>query len=139
MRTAQNPHQKRLRTSNLKKPLEGSIMLLIDLIKEKFDSRYHAAESFNVSHHLLNNWISDKREVLQLLDGRWILINQKNKIISVVKCDHLWIANSGKGGQPDFKVIAGMSLFPLMHVQCEKCNDRTFLTKKNWFSIQEKL
>ena len=59
-------------------------MLLIDFIKKYFDSRYQAAESFQVSTAMLNNWISAKREVLQLIDGKWILTNKKNKIIDGV-------------------------------------------------------
>ena len=115
-------------------------MLLIDFIEKYFDSRYQAAESFGVSIPLLNNWISAKREVLQLDDKKWILINQKNKIIEVVeKCNHLWIANTGKGGDPDFRINRMMSPFPLLQVKCEKCNGRTWVTEKNWFLIQEKL
>lgn len=115
-------------------------MVLIEFIKKYYESRYQAAESFGVSIQLLNNWISTDREVLKLDDGRFILINQKNKIIDIVKkCDHLWIANTGKGGRPDFRINRQMSPFPLMHVQCEKCNGRTWLTKKNWYLMQEKL
>lgn len=120
--------------------MEEIKMLLIDLINKHFDSRYHAAETFGVSINLLNNWISDKREILQLADGNWILINQKNKIIDIVeKCDHLWIANSGRGGAPNFRTNRQMSPFPLMHVQCEKCNDRTWVNQKYWYSLQKKL
>jgi len=115
-------------------------MLLIDLVKEKFDSRYQVAETFGVSIQLLNNWISAKREVLQLADGQWILVNQKNKIISIVKkCDHLWIANSGKGGPPNFRINRQMSPFPLMHIKCEKCDGRTWMNQKAWYLLQEKL
>ena len=114
-------------------------MKIIDLV-ESFESRYHMAESLGVSIHLLNNWISNDREVLKLDDGRWILINQKNKFISInEKCEHLWIANSGKGGAPDFRINRNMSPYPLMHVQCEKCNDRTWLSQRNWFLTQTKL
>lgn len=114
-------------------------MKIKDLVKN-FESRYQMAESLDVSIHLLNNWISNDREVLKLDDGRWILINQKNKFISIEKkCDHLWIANSGKGGEPDFKINRQMSPYPLMNVKCEKCNGRTWLSQRAWLSAKQKL
>jgi len=114
-------------------------MKIIDLVN-KFESRYQAAETFGVSIQLLNNWISEDREVLKLDDGRFILINQKNKIITMVeKCDHLWVANSGKGGAPDFRINRQMSPYPLMHIKCSECNSRTWMGEKRWYSMQVKL
>lgn len=52
-------------------------------------------------------------------------------------CRHRWIANSGQGGPPVFKINRQMSDKPLMHVRCSACGCRTWLTKKQWDDIPE--
>lgn len=50
-------------------------------------------------------------------------------------CPHYWIPNSGLGGDPEFRLNRQMSTEPLMHVMCEKCKCRTWLTEKQWNAI----
>jgi hypothetical protein len=52
-----------------------------------------------------------------------------------VSCDHYWIPNSGRGGEPEFKFNRQMSAEPTMHVMCSTCGDRTWLTEKQWAEI----
>jgi len=52
-------------------------------------------------------------------------------------CNHIWITNSGDGGEPDFRKNSQMGREPLMHVQCEKCNARTWFTEKQWKQLLE--
>lgn len=47
-------------------------------------------------------------------------------------CDHIWLANSGKGGEPEFRLNRQLSSEPLMHVLCAECNARTWLTEAQW-------
>ena len=49
------------------------------------------------------------------------------------ECDHKWVANSGNGGEPVFKVNLTMSSQPLMHVKCSSCGARTWMTEYRWF------
>lgn len=51
-------------------------------------------------------------------------------------CEHIWIANSGRGGDPEFRLNRQMSRAPLMHVLCAKCGDRTWLTEKQWKELE---
>lgn len=48
------------------------------------------------------------------------------------ECNHVWVSNSGKGGEPEFKVNLQLSTAPLMHVMCEKCGARTWMTEGQW-------
>lgn len=57
---------------------------------------------------------------------------EKNK-----QCNHKWVSNSGKGGNPNFKFNRQMSNEPLMHIMCSKCNTRTWVTKNQWKHINE--
>lgn len=47
-------------------------------------------------------------------------------------CNCLWIANSGRGGKPEFRPNRQMSNHPLMHVKCSLCGARTWLTEGQW-------
>jgi hypothetical protein len=48
-------------------------------------------------------------------------------------CEHSWVANSGTGGEPNFKMNRNMHPFePLMHVRCPKCHSRTWFTPTQW-------
>lgn len=65
------------------------------------------------------------------------LRNQRN--LAVEKCEHVWISNSGRGGEPVFKVRSHfLKSKPIMHVRCEKCGDRTWLNKKQWLALTPK-
>lgn len=44
------------------------------------------------------------------------------------ECPHYWISNSGRGGDPEFKKNRQMGSTPVMHVKCQRCGDRTWLT-----------
>ena len=57
--------------------------------------------------------------------------------MSANTCNHHWIANSGRGGEPEFRLNRTMSELPLMHVLCSKCNDRTWLTREQWDALEE--
>lgn len=46
------------------------------------------------------------------------------------QCAHVWTANSGKGGEPSFNIRMGGD--PVMHVRCNHCGTRTFLTREQW-------
>ncbi len=52
-------------------------------------------------------------------------------------CEHVWVANSGAGGEPKFKMNRHMSHDPLMHVKCTKCGGRTWLTDNDWDAITD--
>jgi len=50
-------------------------------------------------------------------------------------CQHDWVSNSGKSGEPRFKP----GLFkdePVMHVLCSKCGDRTWFTEDQWEALE---
>lgn len=47
-------------------------------------------------------------------------------------CKHVWVSNSGRGGQPEFRPNRMMSPEPLMHVKCSGCNTRTWFTQSQW-------
>lgn len=53
-------------------------------------------------------------------------------------CQHNWVANSGRGGVPDFRRNRMMHpTEPLMHVQCSRCNARTWLTEPQWLNERD--
>jgi len=51
------------------------------------------------------------------------------------KCN--WIANSGRGGKPEFRYNAQMSNQPIMHVNCSVCNARTWFTEEQWEALKK--
>jgi hypothetical protein len=54
----------------------------------------------------------------------------------VQQCEHLWIANSGRGGEPEFRpaqIVAGDT--PVMHVVCSRCQVRTWFSEARWRRI----
>ncbi len=53
----------------------------------------------------------------------------------IEQCKHTWASNSGKGGKPEFKKNSQMSNDPLMHVRCEECGARTWLTEQQWVEL----
>lgn len=71
--------------------------------------------------------LSFKREVVCIL-------NQLKG--NEMSCDHFWISNSGKGGEPEFNDI--ITTVPVMHVKCNKCNVRTFFSEYQWNVITGK-
>ncbi len=52
-----------------------------------------------------------------------------------MECHHIWVANSGRGGEPDFRPNRQMSSEPLMHVTCRTCGTRTWFTQKQWLAL----
>ena len=48
------------------------------------------------------------------------------------KCTHVWVANSGAGGEPKFK--KGLSDVPTMHIKCSSCGDRTWVSEPEWYT-----
>ncbi len=52
-------------------------------------------------------------------------------------CDHIWVANSGTGGEPRFRRNRSMSHEPLMHVKCSGCNSRAWLSENDWDAMLE--
>lgn len=48
------------------------------------------------------------------------------------ECNHIWIANSGKGGEPQFKKNSQIGSIPTMHVKCSDCGCRTWLSQAAW-------
>ena len=54
------------------------------------------------------------------------------------ECKHVWVSNSGAGGEPVFRThpqLAGM--IPCMHVKCELCNDRTWFSQATWLALKK--
>lgn len=52
------------------------------------------------------------------------------------ECEHYWVPNSGRGGEPKFLMNRTMHpTEPLMHVQCSRCGVRTWLTEAQWWAI----
>jgi len=47
-------------------------------------------------------------------------------------CEHEWVSNSGRGGDPVFKKGGNMSEFATMHVKCNKCGARTWFADYHW-------
>jgi PRTRC genetic system protein C len=54
------------------------------------------------------------------------------RVRQTLQCAHVWIANSGLGGEPEFRRNASMRAEPHMHVLCSKCGDRTWFTEAQW-------
>jgi hypothetical protein len=55
--------------------------------------------------------------------------------MSECDCNHLWVSNSGRGGEPDFRPNRQMSTRPLMHVRCSRCGVRTWFTPEQWRAL----
>lgn len=49
-------------------------------------------------------------------------------------CEHVWLANSGRGGEPDFRLNRMMWFGEKMHVLCEVCGCRTWLSPEEWLA-----
>lgn len=47
-------------------------------------------------------------------------------------CAHVWVANSGRGGVPDYRPNRQMWHGVKMHVACVKCRCRTWLSPEQW-------
>ena len=58
-------------------------MKLIDLIIELGCNRAALAKEWGTTEQQINNWVSQKREVVELASGDYMLTNQKNKIFKV--------------------------------------------------------
>ena len=51
------------------------------------------------------------------------------------KCKHAWVANSGQGGEPEYKPELQFGSEPVMHVSCYLCGDLTWFTAGQWLKI----
>lgn len=52
-------------------------------------------------------------------------------------CNHIWIANSGQGGEPRFNIRMTGDIHYVMHVRCCECGTRSFFSEKQWFALEE--
>jgi len=50
-------------------------------------------------------------------------------------CEHVWIANGGKGGKPDFRPNRVMWFGVKMYVICAHCGCRTWLSPERWDAL----
>lgn len=53
----------------------------------------------------------------------------------MIECNHKWISNSGEGGEPEFRLNPQIAHEPVMHIECERCGARTWVTKVQWYAI----
>jgi transposase-like protein len=58
-------------------------MKLIDLIKKMGGNRAALAKKWNTTEQQINNWVSQDREVVELANGNFIIINKHSRILSV--------------------------------------------------------
>lgn len=77
-------------------------------------------------------------EVKEILDTHMQKIVKKftNEKEVLEPCDHIWVSNSGEGGKPEFKLFSHLSATPTMHVKCEVCNCRTWMTQAQWQALE---
>lgn len=54
-------------------------------------------------------------------------------------CSHLWIPNSGLGGEPRFERNRQLSGEPTMHAMCEHCGAPTWFTEEQWWEMPSAL
>ena len=52
-------------------------------------------------------------------------------------CAHIWITNSGQGGEPRFNIRMVGDVLPVMHVLCSECGARSFFTERHWYEMRE--
>lgn len=57
--------------------------ILLKELSDKFYSRREASKFLELDEHVLNNFINQKRKVLELANGDYILINKHTKIFSM--------------------------------------------------------
>lgn len=57
-------------------------MKLIDLIKKLGGNRAALAEKWGTTEQQINNWVSQKRGVIELANGDYILTSKHTKIFS---------------------------------------------------------
>lgn len=55
--------------------------------------------------------------------------------VIAVRERHFWVSNSGRGGDPNFRLNRQMSPRPLMHVCCALTNTRTWVTQEQWVAL----
>ena len=58
-------------------------MKLIDLIKKLGGNRAALAKHWNTTEQQINNWVSQDREVVELANGDFIIINKHSRILSL--------------------------------------------------------
>ena len=60
----------------------------------------------------------------------------RKKAIDHSKCNHIWVSNSGAGGDPIFKMFVGG--IERMHVKCGNgCNSRAWATREDWKELRK--
>jgi len=50
-------------------------------------------------------------------------------------CNCVWVANGGKGGEPDFRPNRQMWFGVKMYVRCERCGCRTWMSPEAWDAL----
>lgn len=97
-----------------------------------------------VSHWCDLPWIPEDHQATKYIDERAVLggthrtNDRKAEPVSDDTCaGHIWIANSGQGGGPEFRLNRMMSAKPLMHVRCDVCGCRTWFTEEQWEALAE--
>lgn len=50
-------------------------------------------------------------------------------------CEHVWVGNSGKGGAPEWRQNRQMWAGLRMHVKCELCHARTWMSQDQWKAL----
>ena len=58
-------------------------MKLVDLIKKLGGNRAALAKQWNTTGQQINNWVSQDREVAELANGDFIIINKHSRILSL--------------------------------------------------------
>lgn len=52
------------------------------------------------------------------------------------ECAHVWVSNSGRGGEPRFRSHGPTMPAHTMHVRCAKCGCRTWFTPSQWEGLE---
>jgi len=55
---------------------------LLEFQKKHFTSRALCAEAFGVTSQQISKWVFQNRDVEQLADGRWLIINKYRNVTS---------------------------------------------------------
>ena len=58
-------------------------MKLIELIKKLGGNRAALAKQWDTTEQQINNWVSQDREVAELANGDFIIINKHSRILSL--------------------------------------------------------
>lgn len=54
------------------------------------------------------------------------------------ECAHVWISNSGQGGEPVYRPGPNGPMAPyVVNVRCSLCNARTWLSRERWEALPQ--